>query len=562
MRPDRAQVSVLAVLVVLALVAGALLAGCFRDGAVDGGTETETTLAGRVTDSLGRPAAEAEVVLLPRDFNPVRPSSVPARRVTDREGRYTFADIQAGEYNIQVDGSGTQAALIRGIHVEPPPTAHDSTVKVMDGVLRPSGRILIPWEILPYENGWVYLPGTTVSARLLPAGGNEEGFLLTGVPAGAYAELRATSGETLGENLLDDSLVIDPGETAVSPPYAAWSHSRRLVLAVSEAGLAGEVTGYPLLLRLDASNFDFSQAAPDGSDIRFTGMGGRPLPYQIERWDAAARRAEVWIRADTLRGDGRDQVLGFHFGRAGAATRSDGSAVFGAAEGFAGAWHLAENSPGTGHAGAHRDAGPHGHHGDDEADAAGRDGVAGFGQRFDGVDDFIDLPESRRFLASENQPFTLSAWIWADTSDWLTGSPWPRDSRVLDIHRSDTNGSTVALGVGYGQKAFFYNHKDKGTYAAPDTLSLRQWHLLALSYDGRTLRMYVDGLPAGPAVEIGVLAGGSFHATIGKYGESTIRAFPGAIDEARIAATGRSADWMRLDFASQKPGSALIRIEP
>ena len=49
--------------------------------------------------------------------------------------------------------------------------------------------------------------------------------------------------------------------------------------------------GYPVLVALGADNFDFAQAQPQGQDVRFATPDGKLLPYAIERWDAAAKKA-------------------------------------------------------------------------------------------------------------------------------------------------------------------------------------------------------------------------------------------------------------------------------
>ena len=74
---------------------------------------------------------------------------------------------------------------------------------------------------------------------------------------------------------------------------ADWAHSGYLYLDTSPGGadVTGTVTRFPILVRLDAANFDFSQARGDGRDLRFTTPSGDSLPRRIERWDSA--RAEA-----------------------------------------------------------------------------------------------------------------------------------------------------------------------------------------------------------------------------------------------------------------------------
>lgn len=534
------------------------LAGCFRESAVEGGTETETTLAGRITDAEGRPAAGAEVLLLPADYNPILRTGRIHRKIADGEGRYAFSGIDAGRYNIQAEGRAGDVVLVQSIVLDNPAAGDAARRTVPDAVLRPACRLLVPWNLLPRENGWVYLPGTTVSARISSFPDSVEGLVLEGVPTAVYSDIRASSGGFPGENILKDSLAVTPGDTVRAPPFIGWRHSRRVVIHPADAGIVENVAGYPLLLRLDSGNFPFGSAAPDGADLRFTSSGNRPLPYQIERWDATGSIAEIWIRIDTVFAGRRDQILNLHFGNPDALPESSGPGVFGSRDGFLAVWHLDESSPGIGARGAHRDAGDAGLHGDDQTATDPRPGIAGRAQGFNGVGDFIDLPASSLLLPTAEGPFTLTAWFKADPdSDWAS-----RDARILDIHRSDTNGSAIAVGMGRGQRSFYYNHSDRQFRFSADTVSLQQWHMVGLAFDGREIRYYLDGVPAAEPLSSGLLPGGSYRAKIGKYGDTPVHAFPGAIDEARAHHVARSADWMRLDFAVQKPGSALVSVLP
>src|SRR5262245_2901362 len=63
-----------------------------------------------------------------------------------------------------------------------------------------------------------------------------------------------------------------------------WRYSREVRMDTTAAGanVSGDVKGYPVALALDAKTFDFSQAQPNGADVRFTAAGGAALPFSIE----------------------------------------------------------------------------------------------------------------------------------------------------------------------------------------------------------------------------------------------------------------------------------------
>jgi hypothetical protein len=55
-------------------------------------------------------------------------------------------------------------------------------------------------------------------------------------------------------------------------------------------------------LTLDAANFDFALARADGGDLRFADANGRRyLPHWVERYEAEAQRAVVWVKVQSCR---------------------------------------------------------------------------------------------------------------------------------------------------------------------------------------------------------------------------------------------------------------------
>src|SRR5690348_13327999 len=68
--------------------------------------------------------------------------------------------------------------------------------------------------------------------------------------------------------------------------YGTWSYYKTLTF--NTTFISGNVTNYPLLVRLTSTNFDFSQAMTNGEDIRFEDPDGTALSYEIERWNAGS----------------------------------------------------------------------------------------------------------------------------------------------------------------------------------------------------------------------------------------------------------------------------------
>ena len=123
--------------------------------------------------------------------------------------------------------------------------------------------------------------------------------------------------------------------------YAAWAKSRAAYLNTGPDGanVTSTLRNFPVLLRLTAADFPFAEAKGKGQDFRVASAKGAHLKYQIDRWDSAKGLAEVWVKADSVRGNAYDSLI-LRWGNAAAADSSDGAAVFPASDGYVGAWHL------------------------------------------------------------------------------------------------------------------------------------------------------------------------------------------------------------------------------
>jgi|TARA_B100000678_G_scaffold204076_1_gene171859 hypothetical protein len=131
----------------------------------------------------------------------------------------------------------------------------------------------------------------------------------------------------------------------VSAQYGDWKHSGSMYIVTDSAGAnlpaSAVEKNFPLLIRLNKDYFDFSQAKPRGEDVRFS-SNGKPLAYQIERWDAEGGNADVWVRIPTIKGNDQ-QAIKMHWGKEKVSGESNGEQVFLTTEGFAGVWHLGDN---------------------------------------------------------------------------------------------------------------------------------------------------------------------------------------------------------------------------
>ena len=138
-------------------------------------------------------------------------------------------------------------------------------------------------------------------------------------------------------SMLVSSIGVNP--VSAAPAYAGligWAN--KIPITITNSGTA--LTDYQVQINLDTSNFDFSKANGDGSDIRFTATDGTTLlPYWMETWNTGAN-ATFWVKVPSLPTGGNVTIY-MYSGNSGATTSaSDGSGTFYFFENF-------ENSPWT-----------------------------------------------------------------------------------------------------------------------------------------------------------------------------------------------------------------------
>lgn len=543
-----------------ALAAVLVLAACSNRVAGDGdATETGNALAGTLVIEGGGAAAGARVLLVPEDHNPVSAPALPDSMMatTDGKGRFGIKHARPGRYNVQALHPSTgRRALIQGVVIaaEPVKLARDS-------VRAPGSLSFILPDWAGKEGGTLYVPGTTYKVKVEQARREGDRVLFDSLPVGMLPEVRYVSGGTdTASILLASDPVVRMGVLAPIHPFAAWSHSARILVNTTAAGVAieKEILGFPLLVRLTAPAFDFTQAQADGRDLRFAKPDGSSLPFAIEAWERGG--VLVWVRVDTLHAGESGQYLTAHWGNGQASLPLGMAPVFDTAAGFAGAWHLREEAADTVTDGLYKDATQAGNDGNDRVTSKVHPGVVGAGHSF-ALGDYIQAPSASDAVRLPGG-FTLSTWFRSQLQAGRKG------------------GELISVGDNYGLRlgengrlhVFFWPAiAPPGSQNPWYTVGSQgadfldgNWHLAQGTFDGSMLRLYLDGRElAALAVPGPVDFKFDLNVTLGRHGAGQSGFdYTGELDEVQIHSKPRNADWHRMTFENQRPGSGFPVLAP
>lgn len=497
----------------------------------------------------GEPAAGATVRLRRADYVKAvslskQTTAVSADAVTGSDGSFAIDSIDTGSYVIEVTDN-TEAAVLLRCRIDAA-----GTVRLPADTLRPYS--IVKGRTASAGTGqFVQVEGLERLAEVADDGS----YSLTDLPAGNLT-IRTVSIDSSNDPVVIPDIITRPAQTTLVP-YNGWLFSKPVFLNTtsSGAGVAADLYGFPVVIRLDADNFAFDETNDDGSDLRVIKQDAdsTPLAFEIERWDPVAGIAEVWVRLDTVYGNSSDRSFVMLWGNPAAEAMIPERPVFDTADGFGGVWHLSGEGDGQ-----VRDATPNGYHGVPAAvDAA--EGIIGESGAFDSDEQsHITIPNTASGTLNfpENGTFTVSVWVTSDSVDY---------NRVI---------------IGKGDVQYYLRiHNDNWHFASYRDLPLTEWSFTASPYsfgewvhlcgvrNDTSQYLYVNGVcvdsvkkrmggdePRNESfdVEIGrrVLPDG----TDGLY-------FSGSIDEVRIDAAARDSAWIKLSYMNQQSDDRLITFK-
>jgi hypothetical protein len=535
----------------MAATSAVVLLNCSNAGMM-AGTITQSgngMVSGCVLNETGKPVSHAVVSIVPAAYDPVSDAALPGRMIdtTDSAGNYRLAGLSQGKYNVYATYDNAQKVLlIKNIIL-----GNDSVVVLPADLLQNAGQIKV--FVSPSMNetkGYLYIPGTTIYALLRD---NTGSVMLSHVPAGVTDGLMySETGGTFIPRTVAGNIVVNPG--AVTPlANTDWKFSRKISLntTASGANVSGDVTEFPVLVRLTGGNFNFSQTMSRGEDIRFTKSDGSPLSYEIERWDATQSLAEIWVRVDTVYGSDSTHFITMFWGNPNAVSESNGAAVFDTTGGFQGVWHLSEPQGSfTYDATANRFNGL----ASDTAPLSAQ-GTIGLGMHFNGINSRFTVTgsETGKLNFPAHAAYTISAWVYADTLD----SSW---------HDIVAKGNTqYQLQIQNSNQWLFAEYEDHaGWEQSTAPASAREWLLVTGVRDNDRQYLYVNGacVDSSPALNpySDSLRYQGNPVTIGStmFQDAHLNYFfKGTIDEARICNCALPPVWIRLCYMNQKQNDAL-----
>jgi uncharacterized repeat protein (TIGR01451 family) len=331
-----------------------------------------------------------------------------------------------------------------------------------------------------------------------------------------------------------------------------YNWTKRIKLTFTNTAQTEPLVNFPVLVTLKSSRIDYTHTQTDGGDIRFVDANGvTMLAHEIERWDEGGN-SYVWVKVPRIEPSSEDDYIWMYYGNPEVQDGQDPMSVF--SDTYRMVYHLEEKPAVIDD--IMWDSTANGFHGLNKG-STNSPGIIASARGFGGSGQYADLGSDLAVINGVSVA-TLSAWIRPDS----IGS----NGDILGVSRyngGNPTGNSRASIVQRGANVQVYarSTNDDSDFRSPQTtsnpLSSGTWHYVAavVNYAHDSVEIYVDG-------QLQTSSGGtdftnsetpltnSANCAIGSNDDGLSSFFAGRIDEVRVAATSRSADWIRAQYLS------------
>ena len=331
-------------------------------------------------------------------------------------------------------------------------------------------------------------------------------------------------------------LTVSPTEAAAE--YPGWQHSGSMFILTTPEGAnlpaSATVKDFPVLVRLNKDFFDFGNAKADGADLRFSTKNGEPLAYQIDEWDLVGGTAAVWVRIPVIQGNTRQEIK-LHWGKADAASESNGKAVFNESNGYQSVFHLGDAAKDEVGSLEVKDTG-----------TTATAGIVGGARHFPGKAG-VSGGDKIATLPTGASPHSSEAWFRTSTPN-STIVGWGNEQAYGKVVMQFISPPRISMDCYFS----------RGSVASEGRIALGEWTHVVHTYQENESLVYVNGQLAGSNTKDHVPMAIKSPARFWIGGWYDNYTFVGDLDEVRISSVTRPAEWARLQYENQKPLQTLV----
>jgi hypothetical protein len=210
------------------------------------------------------------------------------------------------------------------------------------------------------------------------------------------------------------------------------------------------------------------------------------------------------------------------------------------------------------------DVSGHGHNGTFDLGATRVDGKFGPGAHFDGKKGQVITIANHDEL-NVTKELSIVAWVKWDKGGIVHGEPrqWPMIVSKIPINETYLLFLDTGDGVNPNKPSIAFRMKGPGTVYSKVTVKDETWYHAAGTYDGKFIKIYIDGKLSNELGVTAPIAVTSDVLTIGANKDGTSNRFDGIIDEVGIYNRGLTEDEVQKTikgFAAVRPKDKIATV--
>lgn len=486
----------------------------------------------------GNSAEGAKIKIRPADYIANDTTQDFPDSYLDSTGSILFENLINGEYIAEISDSSHKMSIINF-------NVYDSTDTIIIDTLNNSGSLSGSIET-DGDSCIVYIQGTENKCIVTNDGVYRFEYLaeFNNYTLLYYNNKTSTPIQTIDSvKVLSDSLLIHNFTSN-------WKYFKNIKINTSSSGtlIQDTLSNFPLLIKLDSSNFNFNQADDTGNDIRFFTSDSISINFEIEYYSSTKKEALLWLNISSILPNNNSQYITMKWGNINASSKSNSSAVFSESNHYIGVWHFGENF---------NDATALKNHGNKigfiEFDSTS---AIGSGIHLYENNSYIELDNESNFDITDD--ITISAWVKADS---LSKYSW--NDAILSKGED-----AYSLSRAIGKDVFSMTSKPEELSSSLSAEGFTQLNDLKLHYltgvkRGDSLFIYTDGNKEGSYYHPQKISQNDSPLLIGTKSTTNqvVDIFHGLIDEVRISNIGRSSSWIKLSYENQKLNSNTLQFQ-
>ncbi|MBI4699242.1 MAG: DUF2341 domain-containing protein, partial [Nitrospirae bacterium] len=315
---------------------------------------------------------------------------------------------------------------------------------------------------------------------------------------------------------------------------SSWSFRKKITVQSGQVS-SGPHTDFPMLVNLASDAQLAANAQADGDDILFTKSDGTTkLDHEIESYTAGTGALVAWVEVNSI---DNGTVIYMYYGNSGAGNQENVTDTWNG--NYVNVWHKKDLTTSS-----IKDSTINGNNGDKAAanEPIEADGKIGKAQSYSGSN-YISLSSAN--LPVGNSSFTSSAWIN------LPNVNYGFSPIVCWGAQANNQANWTALVSSGKLTHVFYSNDLTGDTA----LSNNTWYYVAVTYDGTTRKLYLNGSEDKSADPSSTPAVNGTTLVMG-MDSAFDWALTGKSDEVRVSDIARSAGWIATEYNNQyAPGS-------